>query len=153
MTKFKEAIAKARQSEGYWLSRVKLGVASQLQDHLKAANITQEKYAEKLGVKPPQVSRALSGTNNPTLETLVKMGWALGYVPNVTFVPVQARLAGVGTLADQAELNLDIKHTHAHREVGFHGLDQSVGTRWSGPAVNIQNMKRIKDDSFFLAAA
>jgi transcriptional regulator with XRE-family HTH domain len=152
LTKIKAAIAKARRSEGYWLSRVKLGVASQLQDHLRIANLTQEKYAEKLGVKAPQVSRALSGTNNPTLETLVKMGWALGYVPNVTFVPVQARLDGVDALADQAELNLDIRHTRVQREVGFHGLDRSAGARWTGPAVNMHNMKRLKDDSFVLAA-
>lgn len=152
MSKFKAAIANARLTEGYWISRVKLGVASQLQDHLKLANLTQEKYAEKLGVKSPQVSRALSGTNNPTLETLVKMGWALGYVPNVTFVPVQARLEGVDALSDQAELNLDIRHTRVQREVGFHGLDQNVGSRWPGPAVNFSNLKRLKDNSFVLAA-
>ncbi|APW41783.1 helix-turn-helix domain-containing protein [Rhodoferax saidenbachensis] len=152
MSKLKAAIAKARLTENYWISRVKLGVASQLQDHLKMANLTQEKYAEKLGVKAPQVSRALSGTNNPTLETLVKMGWALGYVPNVTFVPVQARLEGVGALADQAEINLDIRLTRVQREVGFHGLDRSVGSRWPGPAVNVHSMKRLKDDSLVLAA-
>jgi transcriptional regulator with XRE-family HTH domain len=90
MKTFDEIFESARANEGYWVGRVKFQVAAQLQDLLQNANWTQERLAEKIGVKAPQVSRALSGENNTTLESLVKMGFALGYVPQVKFVPCNA---------------------------------------------------------------
>lgn len=89
MTAFTKLLDSARRTERYWVSRLKFDVAAQLQDLQKVAGITQEKYAERVGVKAPQISRTLSGGSNPTLETIVKMGFALGYVPQVTFRPVK----------------------------------------------------------------
>lgn len=91
MTSFKKVFEAARKTEPYWVGRVKFQVAAGLQDLLERANWTQDKLAEKIGVKPPQISRALSGANNTTLESLVKLGFALGYVPHVTFVPVESK--------------------------------------------------------------
>jgi transcriptional regulator with XRE-family HTH domain len=109
MGNFKQLIANARNSDGYWFGRVKLNAATQLQDLLAASGLNQEQYAEKLGVKPPQVSRVLNGLGNPTLETLVKMGRALGYVPKVSFVPDGARSAGFDSATDTASITLDIQ--------------------------------------------
>jgi transcriptional regulator with XRE-family HTH domain len=108
MNNFADILAAARNTDAYWLGRVKLNIATQLQDHLKAAGITQDAYAQKLNVKPPQVSRMLNGQGNPTLETLVKMGRALGYVPRVTFVPVAAQEAGFDAQTDVSGTQLDI---------------------------------------------
>lgn len=91
MRDFKQLFQAARSSEPYWIGRVKFQVAACLQDLLENANITQEKLAERIGVKAPQVSRALNGENNTTLETLTKMGFALGHVPHITFVPVDSK--------------------------------------------------------------
>jgi transcriptional regulator with XRE-family HTH domain len=89
MTKFTEALQAARGGEKYWLSRVKFDLASKFQDLLEESGLKQGELAEKMGVKAPQVSRALNGSSNLTLESIVRMGWALGYVPHVTFTPVK----------------------------------------------------------------
>jgi transcriptional regulator with XRE-family HTH domain len=109
MGNFNQLITNARSSDGYWFGRVKLNAATQLQDLLAASGLNQEQYAEKLGVKPPQVSRVLNALGNPTLETLVKMGRALGYVPKVSFVPDGAQSAGFDSAADTASITLDIQ--------------------------------------------
>lgn len=90
MKKIKDMLNNARNSDAYWFGRVKLHVATQLQDMLKAGGINQVQFAEALGVNAPMVSRLINGQGNPTLETLVKAGRVLGYVPRVTFVPVEA---------------------------------------------------------------
>lgn len=90
MTKPRDVLNQARDSDAYWFGRVKLHVATQLQDALKASGLNQNRYAEALGVKPPMVSRLINGQGNPTLETLVKAGRVLGYVPHVSFVPLVA---------------------------------------------------------------
>ncbi len=59
-----------------------------MQDLLAASGLNQERLAQKVGVKPPQVSRILNALGNPTLDTLVRMAGALGYVPHLTFVPM-----------------------------------------------------------------
>jgi transcriptional regulator with XRE-family HTH domain len=111
MENFVQTLQNARNSDGYWLGRVKLHAATQLQDLLASSSMNQEQYATKLGVKPPQVSRMLNGLGNPTLETLVKMGRALGYVPRVTFVQDAAQAATFDAQTDEADIQLDI-----HRE-------------------------------------
>ncbi len=110
MTNFNQLLATARNSDGYWFGRVKLNAATQLQDLLASSGMNQEQYAAKLGVKPPQVSRVLNGLGNPTLETIVKMGRALGYVPRVTFVQDVAQAARFDAETDEANLALDIHH-------------------------------------------
>jgi transcriptional regulator with XRE-family HTH domain len=89
MTKFEALLATARDTDAYWQNRVRLQAATQLQDLLTASGLNQEQLAQKVGVKPPQVSRVLNALGNPTLDTLVKMAGALGYVPHLTFVPIQ----------------------------------------------------------------
>jgi transcriptional regulator with XRE-family HTH domain len=108
MKDFNQLLATARSSDSYWFDRVKLNAATQLQDLLASASLTQEQYAAKLGVKPPQVSRVLNGLGNPTLETLVKMGRALGYVPRVTFVQEATKTASFDAETDVANIDLDI---------------------------------------------
>src|SRR5438105_4037165 len=132
MSKFARLLNTARSTDRYWFSRVKYDAAAQLQDLLKGAGLTQDKYAEKLGVKAPQVSRALSGSWNPTLETLVKMGWALGYVPEVKFVPVTAQPASATKATAASSLNLEIAITRSALAAGQFRFDVPIGPRTSG---------------------
>lgn len=143
MSKFSNLLNSARKSERYWLGRVKYDVAAQLQDLLKDAGITQDKYAEKLGVKAPQVSRTLSGSTNPTLETMVKMGWALGYIPRVTFVPVQQRQIEVTDDTGVASFSLNIALTKAAL-ADYH---------FDLPSVDFEGWKVVTNDERFEIAA
>ena len=108
MENFAQTLQTARDSDGYWFGRVKLHMATQLQDLLANSGLNQEQYAAKLGVKPPQVSRVLNGLGNPTLETMVKMGRALGYVPRVSFVQDVAQVIKFDAQSDAPGLQLDI---------------------------------------------
>lgn len=91
MSTFKKVFETARSSEAYWVGRVKFQVAAALHDLLETSQWTQDRLASTIGVKAPQVSRALGGSHNTTIESLAKMGFALGYVPQVTFVPVNSK--------------------------------------------------------------
>jgi|GEM_PF-6297360 len=152
MSKFEKALNTARQSEEYWFERVKLGVASQLQDLVRAAKLTQERYAEKLGIKPPQVSRTLSGASNPTLETLVKMGLALGCVPKVTFVPIQGKASVVSTAVEDAgaTLTLDIELIFAAQSLVSHR--PSYVPSYAQMVTPQAEWTKTNDDYFCLAA-
>jgi transcriptional regulator with XRE-family HTH domain len=83
---------------------VKLQAATQLQDLLSASGLNQEQLADKVGVKPAQVSRILNALGNPTVDTLVKMAGALGYAPHLTFVPIQSHAAPSAALVAQTPL-------------------------------------------------
>ncbi len=89
---FEEMAADARTRPTYWATRVKLQIARRLLENLKAQGMTQEALAQALDVKPPQISRLLGGQGNPTIDTVVKAALALGYVPQVTFVPLDQPL-------------------------------------------------------------
>ena len=110
MENFAQTLKTARNSDHYWFGRVKLHAAAQLQDLLASSGMNQEQYAAQLGVKPPQVSRVLNGLGNPTLETLVKMGRALGYVPRVAFVQDTAQAPKFDAQTDEADVQLDIHY-------------------------------------------
>ena len=131
MENFAQTLQAARNSDGYWFGRVKLHAATQLQDLLANSGMNQEQYAAKLGVKPPQVSRVLNGLGNPTLETLVKMGRSLGYVPRVTFVKNAAQAATFDAQADEAEVQLDIHHVDAKHASNIFKFQKSKPSRWT----------------------
>ncbi|WP_319505193.1 helix-turn-helix transcriptional regulator [Bacteroides graminisolvens] len=57
-------------------SRMKLAV--KIADALKERNMSQKELAEKLGKKPSEVSKWLSGTHNFTHDTLVDVEFVLG---------------------------------------------------------------------------
>ena len=59
----------------------------------KAAGLTQEEMAEKLGTKRSNISRleSLSASNSPSLATIENYARVLGYSLRVGFEPAAAR--------------------------------------------------------------
>lgn len=59
----------------------------------KAAGLTQEEMAEKLGTKRSNISRleSLSASSSPSLATIEKYARVLGYSLRVGFEPAAAR--------------------------------------------------------------
>ncbi len=55
-----------------------LELALRLGEARRAKNLTQEKLAKKVHMKPEAISRLESGTHNMTVETLVRVAGALG---------------------------------------------------------------------------
>jgi DNA-binding XRE family transcriptional regulator len=53
----------------------------------KASGLNQRDFADRVGIKQPQLARIESGKQIPKLETLMKLAAGAGYTLEVHFVP------------------------------------------------------------------
>lgn len=77
MSMFSELLAVAKQKDAYWEARLRHQFASSVLEALAARGMSQKEYAEKADVSAGYVSRVLSGNENLSLRTLVKLARAL----------------------------------------------------------------------------
>lgn len=57
-------------------------LGASLQEHRKAAKLTQEQVAERLGSSPEWVSQVERGVGRPSIEMLVRLAGAIGVAPS-----------------------------------------------------------------------
>jgi ribosome-binding protein aMBF1 (putative translation factor) len=69
--------AKYRRENRAWLKKAAV-IALKVLSALKAQGITQKELAERMNVSPQQISKIVSGQENLTLETIVRLEAALG---------------------------------------------------------------------------
>ena len=74
---FDQFFAEAEKDVNYWVEMVILEFTEQTLARMKELNISKSQLAEKLGVSPAFVTKLLRGTNNYTLQTMVKVARAL----------------------------------------------------------------------------
>lgn len=55
----------------------------------KASGLSQREFAERIGIKQPQLARIESGKQIPKLETLIKLASGAGYTVEIHFVPTE----------------------------------------------------------------
>lgn len=55
----------------------------------RATGLSQRDFAERLGIKQPQLARIESGKQVPKLETLTKLASGAGYTVEIHFVPIK----------------------------------------------------------------
>lgn len=72
-----EEEAKWREENETWLS-FSFDIAILVLDTLKAKRMTQKDLAEKMGVSPQFINKVVKGQENLSLETIGKLGSALG---------------------------------------------------------------------------
>ncbi|MCC5836069.1 MAG: helix-turn-helix domain-containing protein [Opitutales bacterium] len=65
----------------------KSSIVEELLQFMKLHNIKRSELAERMGVVPGRVTKLLNGTENLTIETLVRAGRAVGADLVQTFVP------------------------------------------------------------------
>jgi transcriptional regulator with XRE-family HTH domain len=65
------------------------------------AGLTQAQLAKKAGISQPHVSRLEAGIDNPTLDTLERVGSALGVTLDYTPAQLPLNLMTLWTAADQ----------------------------------------------------
>ncbi len=51
--------------------------------------MSQRDFAERIGIKQPQLARIESGKQIPKLETLTKLASGSGYTVEIHFVPIK----------------------------------------------------------------
>ncbi|MDF5730501.1 MAG: helix-turn-helix transcriptional regulator [Rhizonema sp. PD38] len=55
----------------------------------RASGLSQRDFAERIGIKQPQLARIESGKQVPKLETLAKLAAGSGYMVEIHFVPIK----------------------------------------------------------------
>jgi transcriptional regulator with XRE-family HTH domain len=74
---FEEFFQRAEERPGYWVELAKLEFTEEVLARMKQRGISKGQLATLLGAKPAFVTRLVSGHNNFTLETMVRVARAL----------------------------------------------------------------------------
>lgn len=72
----------------YWLETIQNEIFSQVTAYLKDNNLTQNQFAEQLGVSKGYVSQVMKGEFNYTLKKLIEISLAVGKAPIIVFKPL-----------------------------------------------------------------
>lgn len=81
----KEKREKRGRSYRYYLYGLINEITDKIETLMECQGLSKKELAERLGVSKASVSRILSGNRNMTLDTLVKVSFALGYRPRIEF--------------------------------------------------------------------
>lgn len=79
-----------RDDPEYVLEGVVLDLTDQIAVAMQDQGISRAELAERLGVSRAYITKVLGGSTNMTLRTLVRLALALGLVPEVSLVPLEA---------------------------------------------------------------
>jgi plasmid maintenance system antidote protein VapI len=74
---FDALFREAEKSDEYWISKAKLRFTEDMLAQMEANAVSKTELAERLGVRPAQITRLCSGLNNFTVETMVRIARAL----------------------------------------------------------------------------
>lgn len=72
----------------YWLETIQNEIFRQVTAYLKDNNMTQNQFAEQLGVTKGYVSQIMKGEFNYTLKKLIELSLAVGKAPLINFTPL-----------------------------------------------------------------
>jgi transcriptional regulator with XRE-family HTH domain len=72
----------------YWLETIQNEIFRQVTAYLKDNNLTQNQFAEQLGVSKGYVSQVMKGEFNYTLKKLIELSLAVGKAPVIVFKPL-----------------------------------------------------------------
>lgn len=87
---FADLFREARQRLAYYVEGAILDFTEQVVARMGTANVSKSEFAKQLGVKPSYVTKLLSGSNNYTLETMVKVATALNSEVRIFLQPAGA---------------------------------------------------------------
>jgi len=83
-------VDKAKQSDSYWVEKVKLAFAVALDRRRREAGITSADLAKKVGTSPAYITKVFRGDSNFTIETMVKLVRATGGRLEISVVDAEA---------------------------------------------------------------
>ena len=72
----------------FWLESIQNEIFRQVTAYLKENNMTQNQFAEQLGVTKGYVSQVMKGEFNYTLKKLIELSLAVGKAPVINFLPL-----------------------------------------------------------------
>ncbi len=80
------------RTEEYWMVTIQNELFRQLSDYMERENMNRTELAKKLDVSKGYVSQVLSGDCNFTLKKIVQLSLAIGKVPCISFITLDAYL-------------------------------------------------------------
>lgn len=82
-----EDLNKAQKSTEYKLEYLMIKLTEEMLTRMEELNITRTQLAKKLGVNKSMITKWLSGEENPTLRSLVKIASVLDCDVDISFPP------------------------------------------------------------------
>jgi len=72
----------------FWLETIQNEIFRQVTAYLKDNNLTQNQFAEQLGVSKGYASQIMKGEFNYTLKKMIELSLAVGKAPIIVFKPL-----------------------------------------------------------------
>ncbi|GAA6621001.1 helix-turn-helix domain-containing protein [Scytonema sp. NUACC26] len=88
-----EVLAEPKVKAEYDALETEFNLARQVISLRKASGLSQRDFADRIGIKQPQLARIESGKQIPKLETLTKLASGAGYAVEIHFVPIENKQA------------------------------------------------------------
>jgi hypothetical protein len=98
---FEELFQRAEECIGYWVELGKLEFTEEMLARMKERGVKKSQLAATLGAKPAFVTRLVSGHNNFTLETMVRVARALDCEFRCHLQPVGTKACWIDVLKDE----------------------------------------------------
>lgn len=100
---FEELFQHAEQDTEYWVELAKLEFTEEMLTRMQEAGIKKSQFALSLGAKPAFVTRLVSGHNNFTLETMVRVARALDCGFRSHLDPAGTKACWIDVLKDEPQ--------------------------------------------------
>jgi transcriptional regulator with XRE-family HTH domain len=100
---FEELFQRAEERPGYWVEVAKIEFTEEMLARMKAAGVKKSQLAASLGAKPAFVTRLVSGHNNFTLQTMVRVARALNCGFRSHLEPAGTKACWIDVLKDEPQ--------------------------------------------------
>ncbi len=120
----------AKKSDAYWIEKLKIDFALELDKRRKAEDISGIEFAKRIGTSPAYVTKVLRGDTNLTLASMIKLARATHGKISLRIIDenvnVDARLwFGVGSVQSISAANHVLTRTGA---TGTVNVDSTIFT-------------------------
>jgi transcriptional regulator with XRE-family HTH domain len=100
---FDELFQRVEKHTDYWVELAKLEFTEEVLARMKEAGVKKSQLAASLGAKPAFVTRLVSGHNNFTLETMVRVARALNCGFRSHLEPAGTKACWIDVLKDEPQ--------------------------------------------------
>ncbi len=93
--RFQKMIDASKANGSYYIDGAKVELSEQIYIAMEDSGVTEAELARRIGSSRAYINKVLQGATNFTIESLVKIGLALGREFRFEFVPLETEKAAV----------------------------------------------------------
>ncbi|MFK8161694.1 MAG: helix-turn-helix transcriptional regulator [Lewinella sp.] len=83
-----ESLEERYHDADFWTGKIQLELFRLIREHLDVTGLSQNKFAEQLGVSKGYMSQVLNGDFDHRLSKLVSLALAVGKVPKIDYIDI-----------------------------------------------------------------